>query len=386
MSTWAATHLKWLRLAVFLVAVSIGLMGPLAHTAAQGGSTHTVQSGENLFRIALRYNTTVESLSIANGISDPTRIYAGQVLVIPGAEAAVPAPAEPAPAPAAVEPAPAPEANRAAVYHTVQAGETLASIGRTYGLGWTEIAAANGLANPNHIYGGQQLLIPGTNAPGTAAVAPPVEQAPAEPAPAPAAVEPAPASTGAQRTHVVQRGERLASIASIYGVSWPAIARANNLTDPNHIFAGQTLVIPATDDGQGAYVQPNTWAPAAAPPTISTGKQIVVDLSDQRVYAYENGQLLRNVLVSTGLPGTPTVQGDYRIYVKYDSQLMSGPGYYLPGVPYVMYFYKGYGLHGTYWHNNFGQPMSHGCVNMPTPEAQWFYNWAEIGTPVHVQW
>ena len=64
---------------------------------------------------------------------------------------------------------------------------------------------------------------------------------------------------------------------------------------------------------------------------------------------------------------------------------MSGPGYYLPDVPFIMYFYKGYGLHGTYWHNNFGQPMSHGCVNMPTPEAEWAYNWAGIGTPVIVQ-
>ena len=51
---------------------------------------------------------------------------------------------------------------------------------------------------------------------------------------------------------------------------------------------------------------------------------------------------------------------------------MSGPGYYLPGVPYVMYFYQGYGLHGTYWHDNFGQPMSHGCVNLPTRKPNGF--------------
>ena len=91
------------------------------------------------------------------------------------------------------------------------------------------------------------------------------------------------------------------------------------------------------------------------------------------------------MVVSTGLPATPTVQGDYNVYVKYAAQTMSGPGYYLPDVPWVMYFYSGYGIHGTYWHNNFGQPMSHGCVNLPTPEAEWFYNWAEVGTPVHVQ-
>jgi LysM repeat protein len=383
--TWAKRHLPSSKhYVIILAALAIGA-APLFHTAApasaQGGGSHTVQSGENLFRIALRYNTTVEALAAANGITDPTRIYAGQVLVIPGTETlAVPAPVDPAPAAPVEVVVPAPVANTAPVYHTVQAGETLASIGRTYGITWNEIATSNGLGNPNQIYAGQQLLIPNASAPGTAAVAPPVS---VEPAPAAA---PAPAVTGTERTHVVQAGERLASIARAYGISWPTIARANNITDPNHIYAGQTLIIPATDDGQGVYLQPSTWAPAAAaPPTITTGKQIVVDLSDQSVYAYENGQLLRTVMASTGLPGTPTVTGDYRIYTKYNSQTMSGPGYYLPGVPYVMYFFQGYSLHGTYWHSNFGQPMSHGCVNLPTPEAEWFFNWAEIGTPVHVQ-
>jgi len=93
---------------------------------------------------------------------------------------------------------------------------------------------------------------------------------------------------------------------------------------------------------------------------------------------------VRSVTVSTGLPGTPTVEGEFRIYQKLLSQTMSGPGYYLPGVPYVMYFHQGYGLHGTYWHSNFGQPMSHGCVNLPTQEAKWFFYWAEVGTPVLV--
>jgi lipoprotein-anchoring transpeptidase ErfK/SrfK len=81
----------------------------------------------------------------------------------------------------------------------------------------------------------------------------------------------------------------------------------------------------------------------------------------------------------------PTPVGRYRIYVKYVSTLMRGPGYYLPNVPYTMYFYGGYGLHGTYWHNNFGRPMSHGCVNLPTAEAKWFFDWAPVGTPVIVK-
>ncbi len=83
---------------------------------------------------------------------------------------------------------------------------------------------------------------------------------------------------------------------------------------------------------------------------------------------------------------TPTVTGTYKIWIKLVSTTMAGPGYYLTDGPYVMYFYQGYGLHGTYWHNNFGNPMSHGCVNLPTPESEWlYYNFVEVGTPVHVQ-
>jgi lipoprotein-anchoring transpeptidase ErfK/SrfK len=91
---------------------------------------------------------------------------------------------------------------------------------------------------------------------------------------------------------------------------------------------------------------------------------------------------MRSVAVSTGLPGTPTPVGQFRIWIKLTKDDMSGPGYYLPNVPYVMYFYRGYGLHGTYWHRNFGAPMSHGCVNLPTPDAGWLFNWASVGTRV----
>lgn len=130
-----------------------------------------------------------------------------------------------------------------------------------------------------------------------------------------------------------------------------------------------------------------TDMPAVVNPTGSSSERwIDVDLSNQRLVAYEGDTPVYWVTVSTGLAGTPTVTGQYRIYVKYPAQTMSGPGYYLPDVPYVMYFYLGYGIHGTYWHNNFGQPMSHGCVNTPTSDAQWLYNWADVGTLVNVRY
>lgn len=123
-----------------------------------------------------------------------------------------------------------------------------------------------------------------------------------------------------------------------------------------------------------------------APSSTNTTRWIDVDLTNQVLVAYEGDTPVRTTLVSTGLPGTPTVTGQFNIYVKYPAQLMYGPGYYLPDVPWVMYFYNDYGLHGTYWHNNFGHPMSHGCVNLPTPEAEWLYNWASIGTLVNIHY
>jgi lipoprotein-anchoring transpeptidase ErfK/SrfK len=113
---------------------------------------------------------------------------------------------------------------------------------------------------------------------------------------------------------------------------------------------------------------------------------IDVDLTNQMVYAYEGDVMVNSFLVSTGTWLTPTVTGEYKVYVKYRSASMSGPGYYLPNVPYIMYFYKSYGLHGTYWHNNFGTPMSHGCVNLRTDDAAWLFNWASVGTVVSVHY
>jgi len=137
------------------------------------------------------------------------------------------------------------------------------------------------------------------------------------------------------------------------------------------------------------YVPP-TNAPNV-PPVVASGgnggaRWIDVNLSTQSVYAYEGDTVVNSFVVSTGTAYTPTVTGKYKIWIKFKSTTMSGPGYYLPDVPYAMYFYKGYGLHGTYWHNNFGTPMSHGCVNLRTSDAEWLYYWATVGTVVNVHY
>ncbi|MEN8172623.1 MAG: L,D-transpeptidase family protein [Chloroflexota bacterium] len=123
------------------------------------------------------------------------------------------------------------------------------------------------------------------------------------------------------------------------------------------------------------------------PPGVQLGERwIDIDLSKQRLYAYQGKNVVKSFIVSTGTWATPTVTGVFRVYVKYRFTVMAGPGYYLPNVPYTMYFYRGYGIHGTYWHNNFGTPMSHGCVNMITSEAGWIFNWSTVGTVVNIHY
>jgi hypothetical protein len=126
---------------------------------------------------------------------------------------------------------------------------------------------------------------------------------------------------------------------------------------------------------------------AGLPDGVGAGERwIDVDLTNQRTFAYEGSTLVNSFVVSTGTWQHPTVTGTYKVYVKYRYADMRGPGYYLADVPYVMYFYQGYGLHGTYWHHNFGTPMSHGCINLTIGEAGWLFDWASVGTVVHIHY
>ncbi len=91
----------------------------------------------------------------------------------------------------------------------------------------------------------------------------------------------------------------------------------------------------------------------------------------------KNGQV-------SGMYYTETVTGTYKIQRRYEKSRMTGPGYDTPNVPYVQYFFRGYAIHGAYWHNEFGMPVSHGCINMRVEEAKELYEWADVGTEVTV--
>jgi len=123
--------------------------------------------------------------------------------------------------------------------------------------------------------------------------------------------------------------------------------------------------------------------------TNTSNKRIEVDLTNQRIYAFEGDRKIYDFLISSGKWGrTPT--GTFRIWIKLRYTRMKGGSkelgtwYDLPNVPYTMFFsnaeipsWRGFGIHGTYWHNNFGHPMSHGCINMKTEEVEKLYYWAE---------
>jgi lipoprotein-anchoring transpeptidase ErfK/SrfK len=126
--------------------------------------------------------------------------------------------------------------------------------------------------------------------------------------------------------------------------------------------------------------------------TATTTKRIVVDRATQKLYAYDGDTLFMETLISTGLELSPTVAGTFTIYKKTPSRYMQGPLpgftdiYDLPGVPWNLYFtVDGAVIHGTYWHDSFGTPYSHGCVNVTPGDARKLYNWTPIGTKVTVK-
>lgn len=149
---------------------------------------------------------------------------------------------------------------------------------------------------------------------------------------------------------------------------------------------------PVVEERPADHEQPWSVGTFGPGPQQGAWKEIVVSISQQAMWAYENGELMRSSYVSTGtgeVVETVTPLGYWSILTKYDIQDMEGTisdeYYFVEAVPDVMYFDNlGNALHGAYWHNNFGSRMSHGCVNLPLEVAAWLYDWAPIGTAVSV--
>lgn len=264
---------------------------------------------------------------------------------------------------------------RAGESYTVQPGDTLARIARSYGVDLNALAAANNVINPNLIYPGQTLVIPDATLSEGEAVAENGSPAPGQTLP--------PAGE-----HVVQTGDTLYRIALSYGLTIPDLQQANNLVNVNVIFPGQRLRIPAN----GAALASST--PAPPPPAPVVAKRIVVDKSEQRAYVYQNGELLWTFVVSTGMPGSETWTGTFHVRSKIPEAYAYN---WALRMPYWLGFYHtGYlenGFHALpimssgaiLWAGYLGTPVSYGCVILSYEDAQSLYTWAEIGTEVVVQ-
>ncbi len=117
---------------------------------------------------------------------------------------------------------------------------------------------------------------------------------------------------------------------------------------------------------------------------------VAVNLSQQTVVAYEGDRPVFAGLAATGVAGAPTVQGIFRTWRRLETGKMSGPGYDIEDVTWTCYFYGGYALHTAYWHDKFGRPRSHGCVNLSPYDAWWLYQWSAKGgansPTVYVYW
>lgn len=136
-------------------------------------------------------------------------------------------------------------------------------------------------------------------------------------------------------------------------------------------------------------------------------KRIEVSIPEQMLRAYQGDTLVLETYISTGLPPNDTETGRFRIRYKVPLEDMRGATdaegtvvwvvgdggeapagsipYGVSDVPHVMYInLDAEALHGAYWHENFGQRMSHGCINLPLPVAEFLYGWAPLGTPVTV--
>jgi LysM repeat protein len=336
-----------------LAAVTLCAVVLLWRPALAQERTHVVAGGENLSTIAARYGLTLQELSAYNGIVNPSLIFVGQQLSIPGSGRA----------PQSLAPASTSALPGGDGYYTVVRGDTLSLVARNHGMTTEDLMRLNGISNSNVIWVGQKLRV-------SARVA-------AIPLAAAQAGSRAPQVGAAEGIYVVRAGDTLSEIAAAQGTTVQQLLVDNGLPNGRFIYVGQRLrVRPAAPQSPLNLV--------AAP---GSGKKwIEVNLSEQSLTAWQGDVAVMHTSISSGRSNTPTVTGRFTIGNKYKAQRMSGPGYDLPNVPWVMYFYSAYAIHGAYWHNNFGTPMSHGCVNMRSDEAQMLYEWAPAGTEVYVHY
>ena len=141
-------------------------------------------------------------------------------------------------------------------------------------------------------------------------------------------------------------------------------------------------------DGNGVYALPVQVTPAVM---ATSARMVEVNLSEQMLYMKENGQVIDSWPISSGIAESPTTVGHFTVQSHHDVQTMTSSSatddywnYEVPNVQWIMYYYGGEALHGVYWHNDFGNPRSHGCVGMPNWRAKEIYDWLPNGGDVWI--
>lgn len=355
-------QLQWLTLLTLLL-----LLTTTRSAFAQTGNSHLVAPGETLTQIAKRYDTDVATLMRLNALSDASLIRVGQRLAIPanivgsGAGRTYDMTLT----------ADALTVDDETRIYLAQPGDTLASVAAAFHTTPARLAEMNRRSPSTPLTAGAALRVP---LPANVIFAPRT----ADDIPVP----------GKYYIHVVQEGETLASIAAAYGASLRRTLQTNNLIDGAQIKPGERIVVPPPSFAELFAEAPMGANGVPEYPLVPTdGKWISVDLDHQRAYAWEGNKLLKKFAISSGKARTPTVTGVFRIRAKVSSQTMEGGSvaegdyYNLPNVQWVQYFYQDYALHGAYWHNKFGTPTSHGCVNLTNSDAKWLFDWTSPTVP-----
>jgi len=187
--------------------------------------------------------------------------------------------------------------------------------------------------------------------------------------------------THAPRTYVVQPGDDLTIIAARFGMPPGLIAEANPDVDLDWLHVGQELTIPSED-----VLKPYPAVP---------GKRIVISIAEQRLRVYENGALLYDWPVSTGIASSPTYTGEFQVLSKSENAYASQWDLWMPH--FIAVYRAGgdtyNGIHGLptlssgrrLWEGALGSPASYGCIILGLQEAETLYNWAEIGVPVTIE-
>ena len=327
-----------------LLAVTITFGLGAAPVFAAPGIEYTIRPGDTLHAIALYYGSTPNAIVAANGLPSPDVIWIGQSLTIPVGDETDD------------------DGGGAASqhFHVVQLGETLAQIALVNRTTVYALTNANDISDPDMLYVGQKLLIPGPPEDGALPDFP---------------------SGGTEIEYVVQSGDTLGQIAAQYGLTSAVVARANGLSSPNMLEIGMALRIPIDSElPEGATVQ---------------ASRFVVSISQQKCWLYSGNTILYDWICSTGQWGAGTNTGTFAIQSKLDKAFGSTWNIWMP---YWMGIYWAgateNGIHGIpydvdtgwrLWDGYVGTPVTYGCVLLDDENAAILYDMAYIGMPVIIQ-